>query len=73
MKIKKEHIDAIDSKAYTDDAFVGDLFKQFKTAPINSFATEYKRQENDWTTGKRMIFGDPYRRRLTPLHKHGAS
>ena len=55
MKIKKEHIDTIDSKTYTDDTFVGDLSKQFKTAPIDSFATEYERQEIDWTMGKRLI------------------
>ena len=49
-KIKKEHINAIDSKAYTDDAFVGDLFKQLKTAPIKAFATKY-----DWIMDKQVV------------------
>jgi hypothetical protein len=54
MKIKKEHIDSIDARAYTDDAFVGDLFKQLKTSPIEAFSTEYERQEIDWTMGKQV-------------------
>ena len=28
IKIKKEHINAIDPKVYTDNILVGDLFKQ---------------------------------------------
>ena len=55
MKMMKEKIDTIDKKAYTDDAFVGDLFTQLKLAPIDAFSNEYERQEIDWTMGKRVI------------------
>ena len=55
MKIKKEHLDTIDLKAYTDDPFVGDLFKQLKTAPTEAFATKYEMQEIDWMMDKLMI------------------
>ena len=55
MKIMKEKIDSIDKKAYTDDAFVGDLFTQLKLAPVDAFSNEYERQEIDWTMGKRIL------------------
>ena len=55
IKIKKEHINAIDPKVYTDNILVGDLFKQLKTAPIEVFATKYKRLEIDWIMGKLII------------------
>lgn len=54
MKIKKKQIDTIDAKAYTDDAFVGDLFAQLKTAPIETFASKYKWQAINWRMDRLM-------------------
>jgi hypothetical protein len=52
MKIKKKQINTIDPLAYTYDAFIGDIFENLKTAPVEAFESEYKRQEIDWTMGK---------------------
>ena len=55
MKKQKILIDQKDRRAYTDDAFLRDLFRQLKDAPNESYRVEYENQETKWLTGKLSI------------------
>lgn len=55
MKQQKILIDQKDRRAYTDDAYLRDLFRQLKEAPNESFRVEYENQETKWLTGKTTI------------------
>lgn len=55
MKKQKILIDQKDRRAYTEDAFLRDLFRQLKDAPNESYRVEYENQETKWLTGKLSI------------------
>ena len=52
MKLK---IDEKDPLAYTDGSFTCDIFQQLKTAPVESFKTEYELLETKWMMGRMLI------------------
>ena len=52
IKNQKILVDQKDANAYTDDAFVRDIFKQLRLAPVESFKLEYERTETQWLMGK---------------------
>lgn len=55
VKNQKILIDQKDPMAYTDEAFVRDIFKQLRQAPVESFRLEYERTETQWLMGKVVI------------------
>ena len=55
VKNQKILIDQKDPMAYTDEAFVRDIFKQLRQAPVESFKLEYERTETQWLMGKVVI------------------
>ena len=60
IKAKKLLIDQKDATAYTEDAFVRDLFGQFKSAPVEEFSLKYKRLETLWLVGKETIVPESF-------------
>ena len=58
IKEKKILIDQKDPTAYTDQAFLRDIFAQLKEAPVDDYSIEYKRQETKWLMGKRTFTSD---------------
>ena len=51
----KISIDGKDPQAYSDDAFIKDIYVQLKLAPVESFAQEHERNETRWLTGKDVV------------------
>ena len=62
MKIMKMSIDEKDIGAYTDNAYVKDIFAQLKLAPVDSFSQEYERLESRWLLGKELVNSESLRR-----------
>ena len=60
IKAKKLLIDQKDATAYTEDAFVRDLFGQFKSAPVEEFSLKSKRLETLWLVGKETIVPESF-------------
>ena len=55
MKAKKLLIDEKDAAAYTDRAYVKDIFTQLKLAPVDAFAKEYEQMETKWLRNKEVV------------------
>ena len=58
MRRAKTLIDQKDRTAYTEDAFIRDIYAQLKTAPVETFANKYDLQETDWLMGSVTITAD---------------
>ena len=55
MKAKKLLIDEKDAAAYTDRAYVKDIFTQLKLAPVDAFTKEYEQMRTKWLRNKEVV------------------
>ena len=61
MNLKKLLIDEKDSKAYSNNSYVKDIFAQLMLAPVDSSALKYEQIHTCWLRGKEVVTSNSLR------------